>query len=329
MADTYILELVDDAGNPTGNKINLLVEQICLVEAITSNTSGQADVTLTGGSVFTVVTPKDGNGIHQVSLIGNGFKATLPSGGNCWISGIAAVIPADEALKVKGPKPISGTTRIYGTGFSYIDVTESLITILNFLGVPPGLPLPPTNLTAVLNADGTATLAWVLPTIDVNGNPLALSEIGVVYVSNNGGNVSGELQATTFTTPPLATGTYHFSVHVTDSVGSSLPSNISITNTVGSPPGIPMPPVSLSGGYNTNTNTLDLTWQLPATDVNGVFIPASAFTSVTIFDNNGLIGTLPGSATSCSISTIPPTQNAVLVFLTDAAGTSTPANLLA
>src|SRR5882672_6182403 len=211
MTDIFILGLVDDAGKLTGNNIYLPVQQICLVESITSNTSGQTDVTLDDGSVYTVVTPKDENSIPQSSLISaGGFQATLPSGGNCWIRGaVTAVIPASEALKVKGSKPVSGATRIYGVGFGYIDVTESLAVVLYGIGVPRSQPKPPTNLTYVLNGDGSVTLTWVLPTEDIYGGTAGV-DIFAVYAIDNGIQIASIDGAyTTLTTAPLPTATAH------------------------------------------------------------------------------------------------------------------------
>lgn len=94
-------------------------------------------------------------------------------------------------------------------------------------------PSPARRLTARLNTGrthhmATATLNWVLPTTDVNGNPLPTSAITSVTILNNGAQFDTATgPAVTYTSPALTAGaTYNFTVVVNDAAGASAPSNM-------------------------------------------------------------------------------------------------------
>lgn len=102
----------------------------------------------------------------------------------------------------------------------------------------------------------TATLNWVLPTVDVNGNPLPAEDITeiLIFEAVNGAATSQIAtvpgSATTFTTDTLAPGTYVFSVEVMDAAGTS---QMSATATVVVPepaPATPEPATGLTATLN-------------------------------------------------------------------------------
>lgn len=127
---TYQTPVIISLELPTGNDINLVVDQICQITALTSDNSGQATITLLDATEYTVA-------ISNVSTIVNStnspnfVETTLPggTGAHCWmlLSAITGVIQANEALNNPGA---SGNTRVYGIGWGYVDVTDSLATIL-------------------------------------------------------------------------------------------------------------------------------------------------------------------------------------------------------
>lgn len=98
----------------------------------------------------------------------------------------------------------------------------------------------------------TATLTWVLPTLDVNNNPLPTSAITSVTILNNGAqfdSVTGA--ATTYTSPTLSPGTYNFTVVVNDAAGGSAPSNVASVTVPTPALGVPQPATNLVAVLNT------------------------------------------------------------------------------